>query len=248
MCCKTVPAAVGILGLEQKCSGGQLTRDLEWPHQCKLHQSCQCSCCSCRVYLDILLKTRLPSLMLQHLSSATGRQLPWGLVGLVLKVHLEVQHLKKYEIINIFLFRFVRFLMQLSDVLLSNNKLGGTLPETWSKLTSVSPIVELTCLCKSLKHVLPCHIVLCKSVPQKTPTRAFAAWLLFKRPPGCRQQWLSSTVCQQGPLKYLSLITRPVAEPTLISGLACQRVPALLCIDTPSGYTQSMLYLILRHV
>lgn len=126
--------------------------------------------------------------------------------------------------------------MQLSDVLLSNNKLGGTLPETWSKLTSVSPIVELTCLCKSVKQVLPCHIVLCKSVPQTTARRAFAAWLLFKRPLGFRQQWLSSTLCQQGPLRYLSLIT------------TCQCVPVLLCIDTPSGCTQSVLYLILCHV
>lgn len=42
------------------------------------------------------------------------------------------------------------YVTQLTDVLLNDNQLDGTLPETWSKLTDVSPIIELTSVFKSL--------------------------------------------------------------------------------------------------
>lgn len=58
-------------------------------------------------------------------------------------------------------FSLVGCLMQLTGVILNNNKLEGTLPETWSNLTNVSLTIQLTVSCK-----------LCSMAPPKL--RAFS--------------------------------------------------------------------------
>lgn len=50
---------------------------------------------------------------------------------------------------------FVTVVLQLSSMHLTNNKLEGTLPETWNKLTSVSPIIMLTFMCTLYCPCLP---------------------------------------------------------------------------------------------
>ena len=96
--------------------------------------------------------------------------------------------------------------MQLHGLILSNNKLEGSLPETWSKLTNVSLAIELTShaihvVCplpqvgrfqqhrlqeRSINSMhntdLAWHLlaVLCSSVPSLNVRRALSTWLAFQ--------------------------------------------------------------------